>query len=36
MPGPVMEHGFDLPAFEATASALLFHFGSPLWMWIFA
>jgi hypothetical protein len=28
--------GFDVHAFENTASALLFHFGTPLWMWIFA
>jgi hypothetical protein len=27
---------FDVQAFESTASALLFHFGAPLWMWIFA
>lgn len=26
---------FDALAFEATAGALLFHFGAPLWMWIF-
>jgi hypothetical protein len=29
------QHWFDLPAYEATVSALLFHFGAPLWMWIF-
>lgn len=27
---------FDVQAFESTATALLFHFGAPLWMWIFA
>jgi hypothetical protein len=26
---------FDTQAFEHTASALLFHAGPPLWMWIF-
>lgn len=26
---------FDVEAFESTASALLFHFGAPLWLWIF-
>ncbi|TMQ13747.1 MAG: hypothetical protein E6J91_17515 [Deltaproteobacteria bacterium] len=28
--------GFDVQAFESAAVALLFHFGAPLWMWIFA
>ena len=27
---------FDTLAYEATAGAVLFHFGAPLWMWIFA
>ena len=27
---------FDVRAFENAASALLFHFGTPLWLWIFA
>jgi hypothetical protein len=34
-PGPA-QLLFDTAAYEATAAALLFHFGSPLWMWIFA
>ncbi len=27
---------FDAFAYKATACAVLFHFGAPLWMWIFA
>jgi hypothetical protein len=27
---------FDAQAFESAAIALLFHFGAPLWMWVFA
>jgi hypothetical protein len=34
--GSVVPLAFDRPAFEATAGALLFHFGPPIWMWIFA
>src|ERR1043166_5286573 len=33
-PGALRD-GLDVQAFESTASALLFHFGTPLWMWIF-
>jgi hypothetical protein len=35
-PDPVVQFLFDTTAYEATAGALLFHFGSPIWMWIFA
>jgi hypothetical protein len=34
--GTAAEAAFDAQAFESAASALLFHFGTPLWMWIFA
>ena len=34
-PPDLARSGFDALAFEATAGALLFHFGAPLWMWIF-
>jgi len=34
-PIPVVPSGFDTAAFASAAAALLFHFGSPIWMWIF-
>jgi hypothetical protein len=36
IPGAAVPPGFDVQAYEAAAAALLFHFGPPIWMWIFA